>query len=78
MKAANQDIKFYRRGNQYWKQNENGEVLLINTKAPNQHYDGSGHIFLKPNQFSQTGAIGITQREFNTVRNKHLKRLTEF
>ena len=70
--------KYYKRGNQYWKEKPDGNILMINLKEEGHHYDGDSHIFLKNSQFNTNGGIAITTSEFNKIRKEHLRRLLNF
>lgn len=76
--AASKNSTFFKRGNQFWKKKPNGSILLINTKTKGHHYDGDAHLFLNTNQFDQSGALEIPEKEWLQIRNAHLSRLRAF
>lgn len=70
---------YYKRGNQFWKHNRRtNEILMINLPAPNKHYNGDAHIFMKYSDFNEDGSQEITKYEFDKIREQHLKRLMDF
>lgn len=77
--AINNPIGYFKRGNQYWHIKSDRTALLINTSLENYHYDGDAHTFFDDGHFDlTTNRTEITKKEFETIRNLHIKRLREF